>query len=556
MFGPQKQSNKIVTVPAPVTGLNARDSLATMQQTDAVYLNNWWPQPYGVSVRKGYEEWVTGLPDTVDTLATLVEPDGTETLYAWSEGSVFDVTTQGVAGPAGISGLEGSLASRWQNTTMVNDSGSHMIAVNGQVDAILFEAVGVITRITAGDGTGSTWAGLDPKKAIQVTVHQGRLWATEVDSTRGWYFDVGAIFGTAVSFDFGPQFAKGGHLAFLSTWTIDDGNGAEDHLVAVSSMGEAVVYGGTDPSNDQSWSQVGVYFVGAPLNGRRAYTKIGSDLAILTQRGVISMANMLSSTKVNESATAVTTDKIQYLMSRYAIQFIDTYGWSLNYFPANNMLLFNVPSNPGDENFQVVSNQVSSVQPWATFTGMDAICWEQFQNFPMFGGKLGVVYRAWVGTEDKVRINTDTGISIIATAQQAYTSFGADGTQKQVDLFRPNFMVASKIAYTTQVLYDYATPAPVDVIAPLNAYPHRRKVTPSPFATEAVWDAGKWDDSLWNARDSTPGLPDAQEPALAQREWSQSNGMGVAASLKITVNTSFAVLWVSTDYSIRNGGLL
>ena len=79
----------------------------------------------------------------------------------------------------------------------------------------------------------------------------------------------------------------------MTTWTIDDGNGAEDHLVVVSSTGQAAVYAGIDPTDPATWSLVGVYNIGAPVKGRRGYTKVGGDLYILTQQGIVSMASML-----------------------------------------------------------------------------------------------------------------------------------------------------------------------------------------------------------------------------------------------------------------------
>ena len=227
-----------VTVPAPIGGLNARDSLVAMPETDAIVLTNWWPQPYGCSVRKGYIEWATGLTDEVETRATWADIDGDEVLFAWAGTSMWDVTTRGAVGTADITGLTNA---RWNWVNLTNSAGNNLIAVNGFDNGIIYKAAG-LARITAGDGiVANTWAGLNPAVAIQLTVHQSRLWAVEKDSSAGWYLPPDAIQGTFVKFDFGPLFSKGGFLEFLTTWTLDDGNGAEDHLIAVSSEGEAVV---------------------------------------------------------------------------------------------------------------------------------------------------------------------------------------------------------------------------------------------------------------------------------------------------------------------------
>ena len=51
-----------VTVPAPVGGLNTRDSLNLMPATDAVRLDNWNPGISALSVREGYRPVASGSP--------------------------------------------------------------------------------------------------------------------------------------------------------------------------------------------------------------------------------------------------------------------------------------------------------------------------------------------------------------------------------------------------------------------------------------------------------------------------------------------------------------
>ena len=42
---PQKFKAKTASIPSPIGGWNARDSLANMAATDAVTMNNWFPTP-------------------------------------------------------------------------------------------------------------------------------------------------------------------------------------------------------------------------------------------------------------------------------------------------------------------------------------------------------------------------------------------------------------------------------------------------------------------------------------------------------------------------------
>ncbi len=50
-----------VTVPAPVGGLNTRDSLTLMPPTDAVRLDNWNPGITALSVREGFQPLASGF---------------------------------------------------------------------------------------------------------------------------------------------------------------------------------------------------------------------------------------------------------------------------------------------------------------------------------------------------------------------------------------------------------------------------------------------------------------------------------------------------------------
>ena len=49
------------TLPAPVGGLNVRDSLDLMPQTDAIILDNYLPQDTKLSLRKGYSVYAKTL---------------------------------------------------------------------------------------------------------------------------------------------------------------------------------------------------------------------------------------------------------------------------------------------------------------------------------------------------------------------------------------------------------------------------------------------------------------------------------------------------------------
>ena len=72
------------SIPAPVGGLNARDSLANMAPTDAVVMENWYPTTTSVDVRKGYQPWSTGYANPVQSLFRYAPTTGAYKLFAAS----------------------------------------------------------------------------------------------------------------------------------------------------------------------------------------------------------------------------------------------------------------------------------------------------------------------------------------------------------------------------------------------------------------------------------------------------------------------------------------
>ena len=68
-LGQERAGNALRSnVPAPTSGLNTRDSESTMEPTDAVIMENWYPGQGSVTTRRGFTEYVTGLTSNVETL--------------------------------------------------------------------------------------------------------------------------------------------------------------------------------------------------------------------------------------------------------------------------------------------------------------------------------------------------------------------------------------------------------------------------------------------------------------------------------------------------------
>lgn len=83
------------TIPAPVGGWNARDSLAQMKPNEAVSLVNWFPSTSYCEIRGGNSQHVTGMLGTGKTLAVYNALNGSDKMFCSTDSRIYDVTSAG-----------------------------------------------------------------------------------------------------------------------------------------------------------------------------------------------------------------------------------------------------------------------------------------------------------------------------------------------------------------------------------------------------------------------------------------------------------------------------
>lgn len=523
----------ITTVPSPVGGVDYFSSLFGMPPENAIQLVNWWPEVYGCTHRKGFREWQRGLGGPVGSIFSYHSRSGQDLLYAFAGDSMFDVTPLNGTPDDVVTGLSTSI---WQATMFANSAGTHKVFVSGQDDPIwihqtLPPAV-IYDRLIAGDGTDSgTIAGIDPRVFIDVTIHQRRLWFVEKDTTFGWYLPPDQVYGVAKMFDFGPLFKRGGFLQSLATWTVDDGEGSDDLLAAFGSEGDVAIYKGIDPDGDETtWMLQGVYYAGPPISGHRFHCKVAGDLKFLTTQGLCSLNDMLTSSRVVSPQSNVESQPVQQFLAQQTSLYGFLPGWDVKYMASINMLLINVPSVTLDGSVSIVENIVNT--KWSTFLGYDANCYvADFQDVPFFGTPDGRVIQGWVGNTDDVTPEAPGGETITALAQQAYNYFGTPANNKQVGIYRPNFLVSRSLQWKSTINYDFTFRMPSIILQP----------TPPGVPR---WDVAIWDAAFWAG-----GL-------RAIKQWASAEGLGFAGSLSIVTRSDGEVVWVNTDFTIASGGIL
>ena len=587
---PKKFTATTASVPSPIGGWNARDSLAQMSPVDAVQLINFFPTPTDVSLRKGYAKTSTGITGKVYSLMNYANLNGTNTLFAAAESKIWNASTS--TATEAFSGLTNS---KLQFVNFSNAGGDYLIACNGQDPTMVYDGTRwffiattstaqTISSIVRG-GTGNLTAtlttaaphglvdknrvtitgaieanyngtyvidvtgpttftytmataptanattvgtyttvgitGADSSTFISVNLFKNRLWFTQKDTMKVWYLDVANLGGAATAIDFGGIARNGGYLQAMGTWTLDAGQGSDDYAVFVTSMGETMVYNGTDPSSAATWALKGVWQLGQTFN-RKCFFKWSGDLLLLTQDGLVPLASALQSSRLDPRINL--TDKIFYAVSQAATTYYANFGWQINYFASENMLILNIPISGGME--QYVMHTIT--KSWARFTGLEAYCWETSGSNEIYFGGDGYVANFYQG-------NSDSGTNIQANAQQAYSYFDSPGQLKRFTLVRPIFQSNNGVPTTA-----------INISTDFEAQTEFGSLSFNPASTVGgVWDVSVWDDALWSAGD------------LVTKTWVGVTGLGFSASINLSVaSQGIDFKWTSTDYVMEKGGVL
>lgn len=510
--GRQRQVSVVETVPAPIGGWNARDSIATMPPEDAVDLENWFPTTTDCVIRSGQSDYATGITGTVETLAVHTAMDGTEQFFAVTDTDCYDVSSAGAASAQTWTDQDDG---KYQWLNMGDGTSNWLIMMNG-VDEPKYYNGSAWTEVDAVSTPAIT--GVTSTSLVSPCQYHGRLYALEKDSLSFWYFPAGAVGGAAVEFDLSNFANRGGYLMWAATWTFDAGDGMDDYIVFMTSEGEALVYTGTDPSTATKWVKIGTYFLGKPL-GRRSFIQYGGDLLAITQEGVFNMSEGLKYAKIDERVAI--TDKIKNAFNTAARSVGTAFGWEATHYPLQNAILFNIPLSNQSE--QYVVNTITGA--WCKFKAWDAETFCIYNSELYYGGST-VVRKAWTGV-------SDDGANITAYGKTAFNNFGSASQNKRFPLFRPMLQVNGALSYLTDIEIDFN-----DTIMTGNA-----SYTP---ITAGSWDSATWDNGLW------------QSGLQTIRRWSSpdaSVGYYAAGKLKISTNTT-QVHWVSNDYVREQGGIV
>ena len=532
----QKARAKSVSLPAPVGGWNARDSIADMPKDDAVELINYFPDTTTVKLRFGYTAHSLSVSGQVETLMPW-NAGAVERLFAaTSNGFIYNTTSaddiltdetgayilteggdtlilENVNSVLQVSGLSNG---RWQHVNFTTSGGNYICAVNG---ADAYRVYNGTAWAKDGDGAPYNITGVTSSTLIGINVFKNRLWFIEIGSLKAWYLPVNSIGGATASLDMSSLCSEGGYLMAMGTWTIDAGYGVDDYAVWITSKGQVLVWRMTDPTDPNAIFLIGVWQIGAPI-GRRCFQKWKGDLLLITQEGLVPLSKALQSSRLDPRVSL--TDKIQQAISASITSYKSNFGWQIQSFPEQNMLLLNVPVQQGNDQEQYVMNTITGA--WGRFQGWEANCWALYQDELYFGGN-NMIGHAW-------DTNADIQMAISGSILQAFNYFGSPAQLKRFTMMRPTFYAngAPSIQANINVNFDQSAPS-----SNLNTVPIQG----------ALWDSGVWDVGQWGASLSLITA------------WQGANGVGYCGAPRLASMTNgFEVQLVSTDIVLETGEIL
>lgn len=487
-----------VTFPPPTKGWVQSGNIVQASPDQAEVLDNFIVTAQGARLRGGSQEFCS-IGESISRLFTYVSGT-TETLFASTSSGVFDTaggssfssafsSAFSISPTASRSGTDGD----WSTTQISTSGGEFLVGVNGTDTGWTYNGTSF---------SDISLTGVASTALSQVWLFKERLFFVEEGTQSAWYLPVESIGGTVTEINLGSIFQKGGALLFGATWSLDSGSGLDDVCIFVSTRGEVAVYEGTDPASASTWSLVGVYDIGEPLN-KHAFFKAGGDLAILTEDGIIPVSEALRKDRAALQAVAITYPIEDAWKDAIANRSV-AYPITATLWQSGTLLLVGTPAT-GNAGVPISFAANARTGGWSRITGWDVRCGAVFDDNLYFGSSDGIVYRADSG-------GTDNGTAFSA----AYIPKFIDG-----DTMRS--------AQAAQVMYRAATSATVNLYAHSD-YQVDDMMAPTPTAVESgdVWGTGVWGTFVWGSSD----------PIYTFDEWQfvRASGYALAPGLTITSN--------------------
>lgn len=364
--------------------------------------------------------------------------------------------------------------------------------------------------------------GVDPVNLKHVWLHQNRLFFVQKNSLKAWYLPAGSVGGAASDINLAGVFQRGGTLLFGATWSLDSGDGLDDKCVFVTTEGEVAIYSGTDPSDTTKWFLEGRYDIGRPLSAR-GVARIGGDLLIATDDGIVPLSTALTKDPADLSLAAVSRP----VRNLWSIEVGRGYD-NMQLFKWTNgevmLTLFPDASRALSANLQTTA--------WAIQTGWHGLCGAELAGSAYIGQSDGVIKQ----------INTtgaDMGAPFVCKVCCSFTSLGDPLAYKVPSMVRGAYFAdaAFNARYGMAVDYNISFPS-APIVAAVDS-------------DALIWGTSNWDEATWGAEVENPttGVTDY---------WASVTGAGwaLAPTVQITsgVTAKLPVELLRIDVIAEGGG--
>jgi len=577
------------SLPAPIGGWNARDSLAEMNPLDAVQMVNFFPTPTDVTMRKGYTKYSTGITGAVLSLMNYSSPTTTK-LFASTSTIIYDASTS-----TATQSLTGNTDGKWIHSMITTAGGSFMPAVNGVDPMVVYDGTRwsrsattstaqTISSITRG-GTGNLTATLVTASAHGLVTGNTITVAGATPAEFNGTYRITVT--NATTFTYTMTTAPSGNATVVGTYTIDyyiTGKNSntfayvnlfKERLYFVEKNTLSFCYLPVDSINGAvtSFPLGGIFKRGGYLQAMGTWTIDAGygvdDLAVfVTSNGEVAVYKGSDPSDPTDWALV----GIWNIGQTFARKCVFKFGGDILLLTEDGLVplsaglqstrldprvnitdkIFYAISQAADlyannygwqmsyfakVNMLIVNVPITGgseqyvmhniTKSWGRFTNLNANCWESSGDDMYFGatGFVGKFYDTYA----------DAGTNIKAFVQQAYSYFDSRGQQKRFTLVRPILQT------------DNGLPT---VLCGLSTDFDTVELTNQISFNPAILQTGEWDNDTWDNANWGGGL-------TTTKIWQGVTGLGYAGSVSMNVaSQNIEFHWASTDFVMEKGGVL
>lgn len=401
--------------PLPLKGLLSQAATSELNGRLADTLDNWRSNGLALEMRDGY-----AVTDSEAALQRIPFEFGSSTGYIKILSSV-----------AKFGGI--TYARAFTEDVMHASISSNVLMADG---------LGPIFRF---NGTAFSEAGFttsdskDPDEFNGIFSHKDRVYAWDTDGELAFYYGaVGAITGTLTKFPLANLGNITGKITLMASITVNAAQGMSDLLLIMTSTGVMLLYEGLDPGDATSWSLFGRLKVAPPVS-RFAVASFGSDVWVLTTRGIASVKESLQAgvtALVQSQAKVIADDLVADVKAGKAFD-----GWQMLTRDDGQQFILNVPTSATTFKQYVFE---ADVDAWST-ADYPARWWHSLDSFTDFTDDQGQNCRVSDGGDDD-------GDDITATF---HTSWVRLPRASEICYLIPTIIAEGALSVTITVLSDH-----------------------------------------------------------------------------------------------------